>query len=226
MVENSSGNHNRDLLVRQEEINNILLELHTLREQLGGKEGILKILVEDYQKQRYQKQEEIWRARCLTRCTSCYNTPPGEPSNWQQKLPTPWGGWGLIPLDDAHYVLRRGKHWHTSHESDYHHSHLYFERLCNSCYTLALESHAKSGGGMHKLTTPEVEEINRTVADQSCQYGYMKTCALTDKFGHATDVEVRWYNLPIPEGAYEIGDRLEITCETTLSYQLKGHAHS
>lgn len=178
-----------------------------LKEQLRAAENQLNALIRDYEQERHQRQEEIWRQRCLTRCTKCYDIPPGKTMG--QRISTPWGGWGLMPEDDTHYVL-------MSDSPDYHRPYRIFHRLCGSCYEIELKAHAADGGRMRDLSKDEVEEINQilTLTKADTDYGrlnYRTHASLSKKWSlHTyTDIVVRWYNLHIPEEAYEIGQKID-----------------
>lgn len=177
----------------QREIEALAQNILGLKQELPTKERALYELVQNYQKERYRRQEEIWQDHGLIRCTLCFNVPPG---------------WGLMPADEAHYISIRGDHWHTSHESDYHHTHLLFHRLCGHCYLEKLKNQATGTGGFRDLNPDQVEAINSILE----KYGntYQGDQKLTRMYGHYSEIEIYWHQLHIPKGAYEIGTTIKI----------------
>lgn len=212
--------HQNYLETRWGEIDIIAQAIVELQDQLAGKDQSLRKLVERYQQERYRRQEEIWKSRRLTRCTRCYDVPPGhEPDRWKNITPTIWGGWGLIPFEDAHYTIVSGHHWHTSHESDSYDSHSWFHRLCGNCYLDKLKDCAAGDENLHDLSIEKVEEIRLALVTEitSTSHFSEEGSVMRRKFKYSSDdIKVFWYQLPIPEKAYEIGKNISIDFQGNL----------
>lgn len=203
----STKQHQQVLDVLHCDIDSVARQIFELQEKLGNGLNELYQLVEEYQRQRFRRQDEIWQSRGLTRCTICYDVPPNHtPSRFDKRIPTPRLGWGLMSVRDTRYVSSRGSHWHTSHESDYHHSHIIFHRLCSPCYQNELKVAAAREGGLHDLSKDQVQEIDDI--RQSSQESWEQNALLRKKFGNFSEIVVRWHDLPIPEEAYEIGTKI------------------
>jgi len=211
MVEQHRGREQNQnyLTLAQEEIKTLTENILGLRQRLVTDEKTLRQLVDDYQEERYRRQEEIWQDRGLTKCTLCFDIPPGHiPNNYDQRIPTRWGGWGLMPSDEARYISISGEHWHTNHESDSHHTHLYFHRLCNHCYLEKLRDQATGKGGFRDLNPDQVEAINSILEKHGNTY--QGDQELRRIYGHRDEIKIYWHQLSIPEGAYEIGTVIKI----------------
>ena len=174
------------------DIDTIARQVLDLQDKLKSGQNELDGLVQKYQQERYSRQVEIWAERNVTRCTSCFDTPQRN--------------WGLVPPEDVYYVSIKGDHWHTSHEADYHHNHLWFHRLCNPCYMGYLKDCATSEGGLRDLAPEEIDKINDIIASK--KEGYAADHDIRELFGQADNIRVYWHRLPIPEQAYEIGRTL------------------
>lgn len=180
--------HKEYLEICQKKIESLAGQTIELANQLKAGQEELSKLVKEYQQKRYSRQVEIWAKRGLTRCTNCFDSPQRN--------------WGLIPLDDVLYISTKGDHWHTNHESDSHHTHLWLNRLCNVCYMQELKDCATSKGGLRVLNTETVNYIDEILATQK---GYEADKTIRERIGRADDIRVYWHQLPIPEQAYEIG---------------------
>lgn len=209
MKEFKTPEYHQDYLENfQREIQTMARSCVSLESQLGFARDRLNDLIRSYKSERYRRQIEIWRGRGLTRCTMCYDIPPDKmPSRYDERVPTAWGGWGLIPLDDVHHVLISGKHSHCCHECSSEYTALTFHQLCSNCYEQQLKACATGYERMRDLTKEEVEKINQVLT--SNQKEYEVTDILRKKFGDFNEIRVVWAGLRIPEGAYEIGQPIE-----------------
>lgn len=213
------------------------VSLEALRAEIEGQQKLLLALqtqfetgqkrleqfVATYHQERYRQQEALWHDRCLTRCALCSNIPPDEPVSEPfygdvERRTTVWGGWGLIPVDDAHFVVVSGKadYPRKEYSGDWSETFVVLHRLCTNCYQGELKAYAagRRTGRILGLNKQTVEEVNQALASS----GEKHNLVLERLFGRADKMQVRWHNLGIPEGAYEVGQKIHLERGGTIYY--------
>lgn len=186
---------------------NLNRQISAGRKRLERNKDKLHTLVISYGKERRQRQEEIWAARGLVRCTSCHDVGPDHTeSYYDRRKPTDQGGWGLTLAEDARYIQIEGSLYYMGGYSPLALRQPGYHCFCPNCIKITAEYCQEDRKDIpQELPRDYVDYLNKAVDEELADSKHFQ---MYTGPGYGNHYKVWWRDLEIPEEAYEIGRQL------------------